>query len=167
MFTWRRVIPEYYRPIMSAVLAAFGFGWLLLHIAGLLFGLASGKDVPVVWTLIGLMFLTLWTTAAFRVGRSGIFISDRGVRCRAVWTTKTFDWSDIRTFELRPLPVVPGMQWLKSTSAAGYIWVIPYEGEPHRTTVSYSVLNFFGPHTKNYAERTLAELHKAHRRYRQ
>lgn len=44
---------------------------------------------------------------------------------------------------------------------------IPYEGEPHRTTVSYSVLNFFGPRTKSYAERTLAELHKAHRRYRQ
>src|SRR5690606_3587168 len=123
MFTWRRVVPEYHhRPIMSAVLAAFGFGWLLLHIAGLLFGLASGKDVPVVWTLIGLMFLTLWTTTAFRVGRNDIFISDRGVQRRTVGTTKLFDWPNIRTFDPRPVPVVPGMQWLKSTNAAGYIW---------------------------------------------
>ncbi|MET0234240.1 MAG: hypothetical protein ABW224_06360 [Kibdelosporangium sp.] len=105
----------------TGVVAAFEFAVFLVIEAALIFG--EGPAVP--WSgvvMVGL-FLLASTGFTFRLGRVGVFTSDTGVRSRSVWRTWTIPWTDVKGFEIKPLPPGPGSA-LAAALRIHTLWIV-------------------------------------------
>ena len=89
---------------------------------GLLFAitisLVAGTGTVVSWPgfIAMVVFLVVWTAAAFRLNRRGLWTSDRGVRCRSVIRTRTIPWADIARFEHSVAPGLTDLLPVRSVS---------------------------------------------------
>ncbi|WP_433350591.1 PH domain-containing protein [Micromonospora sp. CA-111912] len=70
-----------------------------------------------------LLFGGLWLTMAVRFHLAGIYVNDRGVRLRHVFSTRTLRWSEVTGFEVRPAlllggPTVRDACWVRTADGA-------------------------------------------------
>lgn len=69
------------------------------------------------------VFMGVWLTFAFRLHLSGIYVNDRGVRLRHVFSTRTLPWSRVTGFEASPAlflgePTSRLACWVRTTDGA-------------------------------------------------
>ncbi|RAO05328.1 hypothetical protein GAR05_00370 [Micromonospora saelicesensis] len=70
-----------------------------------------------------LIFMGVWLTFAFRLHLTGIYVNDRGVRLRHVFSTRTLPWSRVTGFEASPAlflgePTSRLACWVRTTDGA-------------------------------------------------
>jgi len=115
----------------SALFTVVGLTFLVLMVRGLFF---AG---PSVGLLVTLLFVSLWTAAAWRMGRIGVFANDDlGVRSRSMLRTRTLPWAAIAAFEDRP--ATSGLAaWGANMMRGRAIWIVPKHGPPFQTALTY------------------------------
>ncbi len=69
------------------------------------------------------LFMGVWLTFAIRLHLAGIYVSDRGVRLRHVFSTRTLPWSGVTGFEASPAlflgePTSRLACWVRTTDGA-------------------------------------------------
>lgn len=73
------------------------------------------RGATVAGVLIVPPFLGTWLTIAWRLARTGLVVSDAGVRIRWVHRTRTFTWDWVLRFYTAPDILVPGRLWIELT----------------------------------------------------
>lgn len=68
-------------------------------------------------------FMGVWLTFVFRLHLTGIYVNDRGVRLRHVFSTRTLPWSQVTRFEASPALFLGGPTarlacWVHTTDGA-------------------------------------------------
>lgn len=99
--SWR-VLP-YGIAVIGTTFAAFGIGIVA----------TPAQSVGAV--LIVLPFLGAWLTFAWRLARTGLVISDAGVRVRWLHRTRTFSWNRVERFHTARDILAPGRLWIELT----------------------------------------------------
>ncbi|HWM07472.1 MAG TPA: hypothetical protein VNP92_34500 [Actinophytocola sp.] len=133
MSRWQRVAPAWGWLIGTGFFTALGLA-LLLTTASTSFPLEPSDDR--LGVVLGLVFLVLWTLAAWRLNRMGLFIGDGGIRIRDFAVTQTLPWRSIAMIEDRPMDTGVGM-WASRMLSARAIWVVLENGEAIQTTLAY------------------------------
>lgn len=109
MPTWRRAEPFSFATWFALMFVIFGVGFTAVttflvvtdadEIAGALRDSGIQRDIP--WIIIGLGilgiwgFMTLWTGFAWRMYRTGIYVSAQAVRLVYPWRSRIVAWSDV------------------------------------------------------------------------
>ncbi|WP_027341440.1 hypothetical protein [Hamadaea tsunoensis] len=88
--------------MLPLVFAIIGLGFAALVTLGLLAGAGEWEVNPVVGSLSIYGFLTLWTGFAWRMHRTGIYVSDTAVRLIYPWRNRVIPWSDVVNIASRP-----------------------------------------------------------------
>ncbi|SMD16362.1 hypothetical protein [Kibdelosporangium aridum] len=117
MDRWELAVPN--REDSQRGLVLLGVGVLLVGFEiydSVVYGFAPS------YTLVAILFAFV---VGWRIRTMGLYVSQRGVRIRLPYHTRTYDWFEIRDFESKPLP--PSRRLL--------IWVVLKMGEPQRTSV--------------------------------
>ncbi|MCG5443808.1 PH domain-containing protein [Micromonospora sp. NIE79] len=71
----------------------------------------------------GLTVMGVWLTLVLRMHLAGIYVNDRGVRLRHLFSTRTLPWSQVTRFEARPALFLGGPTsrlacWVRTTDGA-------------------------------------------------
>ena len=103
----------------ARVLGATVFGAIALIIAFLLWD----NEVPTAVVLMPCAFLALRHT------RSGVYVSDHGVRVRRVLSTRTLRWVELYAVTSRP----DGLRALRTRRVV--LWLEPLRGNPFPTPI--------------------------------
>ncbi|MCP3800992.1 hypothetical protein NLX83_17140 [Allokutzneria sp. A3M-2-11 16] len=115
MSMWRSVRPR----TPARVLGATAFGAIALIIAFLLWD----NEVPTALVLLPGAVLAL------RHARSGVYVSDHGVRVRRVLSTRTLRWVELYAVTSRP----DGLRALRTRRTV--LWLEPLRGNPFPTPI--------------------------------
>jgi hypothetical protein len=78
-------------------------------------GMVATRSQNVGAVLIVVPPLGMWLTFVWRLARTGLVISDTGVRVRWVHRTRTFTWNRVRRFHTARDILAPGRLWIELT----------------------------------------------------
>lgn len=109
MASWRRAEPFSFATWVALMFVIFGVGFtavmtltLVTHadeIAGALPDRDGQRDIPWILIVLGILslwgFMALWTGFAWRMYRTGIYVSAQTVRVVHPWRSRIVAWSDV------------------------------------------------------------------------
>jgi hypothetical protein len=84
------------------VFVTFGLGFTAVVTLGLLAGVGRWEVNPLVGMASVYGFLALWTGFAWRMYRTGIYVSDQAVRLVYPWRNRMVAWTDIAAVSSQP-----------------------------------------------------------------
>ncbi|WP_433358169.1 hypothetical protein ACQPYV_14455 [Micromonospora saelicesensis] len=125
MRRWQRMDPWGARQVFTGFMLLLGC--TVAATTSVLAGRALIRGEIDVRTALGMagMFLVMgvWLTFAFRLHLTGIYVNDRGVRLRHVFSTRTLPWSRVTGFEASPAlflgePTSRLACWVRTTDGA-------------------------------------------------
>lgn len=129
--------------LMSLVMVIIGLGFT----AVITFALVAGTGHWVVNPVLGILsvygFMALWTGFAWRMYRTGVYVSDQAVRIIYPWRNRIVAWSDVA--EITSQPAMLG-SW---TTARDAIFLKLIDGETVETPVQRKTSMFAGGARKN------------------
>lgn len=129
---WQRVIP--FRP-SDVIAGCCG----VIAVAGIVFVLVSASDGIGDGVLLEMVvvfgFFALIATSSWRLGRMGVYVSDRGVRVQYFVGSDVVEWPDVRRFVVRPSHL--GFIGMILGTASEEIWVVRRNGDPIQTQVAH------------------------------
>jgi hypothetical protein len=125
MFRWRRVGGTPFHVVISGLFTVLGGGVGLYILFRMISGVIIRGTLPESWPgmVFTLLFLAAWTFAAFRMGRAGLFVGDRGVRNSSFLRTQTIPWAEVKGFETRPMTKGYGSAFAEMLRAHA-IWIV-------------------------------------------
>jgi hypothetical protein len=130
MTRWRPIFPK--RTVFGVVLAGIpGLLLIILPISAIT-GATTGatRDLIIICSLLG-----LFTLAAWRLSRMGIYLSDRGVRVQYLADSDVVEWADMQ----RVAVWTRQRRWLIFTEEVQEIWLVLRDGDPVNTSVMRSL----------------------------
>ena len=128
--TWRPIFPA--RTVIGVVLAGIPGLFLIIIAISAITGTTTGatRDLVIVCGVLG-----LFTLAAWRLSRMGIYLSDRGVRIQHLADSDVVEWADV----LRVAVWTRRNRWLIFTEEVQEIWLVVRDGDPVGTSVTRSL----------------------------
>lgn len=84
----------------------------------------GGVDIEAALGIAGaFIFMGVWLTFVLRMHLAGIYVNDRGVRLRHLFSTRSLPWSQVTGFEARPALFLGGPTarlacWVRTTDGA-------------------------------------------------
>lgn len=123
--TWRRVGPL---GVMTIIAGGFLVVWgsIVLAIAVNMVLQLPSDPVP---TAVVVLFVACWWTFAWRLVRTGLYVSQTGLRLVYPWRTRTLPWSSVVEIASRPAKVL-GIETVRDA-----IWVTTATGQQIETPV--------------------------------
>lgn len=108
MATWRRAEPLDVASALALGFVVLGLVFTSVITVAIVRGVRWEVD-PVLGVLGIYGFMTVWTGLAWRLYRTGLYVSDRAVRVVYPWRNRAFPWSDVTAITIRPAERGNGM----------------------------------------------------------
>ncbi|MCP2323402.1 hypothetical protein HDA40_001909 [Hamadaea flava] len=102
MAAWRRAEPVGISTVMALVFVIIGLGLAAVITIATVAGTGHWVVNPIVGILGIYGFLTLWTGLAWRLYRTGLYVSDEAVRVVYPWRNRVVAWNDIADITSEP-----------------------------------------------------------------
>ncbi|MBP2320645.1 hypothetical protein JOF56_001030 [Kibdelosporangium banguiense] len=127
---WRRVAPRWGAMAVTGGLAVLAAVFALGVVTGVVKALAGGAEFEF-GQLLAVLLILAGTAALVQLFRMDLYVSKEGVRQRGFLRTKTWSWSAIQEFRLKPKAAMKVL--------GGYsIWIRLADGTEAETSVHYS-----------------------------
>ncbi|MPZ85664.1 MAG: hypothetical protein GEV28_36905 [Actinophytocola sp.] len=130
MTAWQRVVPVRPFDVLAGCFGVIAVAGIVLVLVSSLGG--TGETESALSVVVVCAFLALVATFAWRLGRTGVYVSDRGVRVQYVVSSDVVDWADVHRFVVRRSR--PG--WI-ITAGSEEIWVVRRTGDPIETSLTH------------------------------
>lgn len=125
MSDWEQVVPNRPARTISTMVLVGTVGLFLFLLGELIWADLSPQETAVL-VLAGIAAVMAW-----RIGRVGVWVGERGVQSRWPVVSRTFSWNDIEAFEVRPMPRNHPMTFdMRDVQA---VWVVTRDGKARRT----------------------------------
>jgi hypothetical protein len=102
MAAWRRAESVGISTLMALVFVIVGLGLAAVITIANVAGTGHWVVNPIVGILGIYGFLTLWTGLAWRLYRTGLYVSDKAVRVVYPWRNQIVEWNDVAQITSQP-----------------------------------------------------------------